>query len=128
MERAHLWLGYTLIIVVVILTVFSIMVNLANNTSFEQKYYAKDISLLEQAAFASPYDVSILYSLDENYLVIFEDICSIRVNEKKTPLYSGSLTYCSTDNNLELIYPSEKIIGNFEIKKQGKLFEVKDIE
>lgn len=128
MERAHLWIGYTVVAVVVILTVFAIMSKLSDNTSFEQKYFSKDISLLEQTGFIAPYGVSVLYDLDENYFVLFEDICSLRVNEKETPLYSGSLTFCVADNYLQSNYPSERVYGVFEMKKNGYVFEVRDIE
>lgn len=127
MERAHFWIGYTMVAVVVILTVFAIMSKLSDNTSFEQKYISKDISLLEQTGFIAPYDVSVLYEIDEDYFVLFEDICSLRVNEKGTPLYSGGLTFCVADSYLQSSYPSEKIYGVFEMKKNGYVFEVRDI-
>jgi len=127
MERAHFWIGYTMVAVVVILTVFAIMNKLSDNTSFEQKYLSKDISLLEQTGFIAPYDVSILYSLDEDYFVLFEDICSLRVNKKDTPLYSGGLTFCVVDHYLQSTYPSERVYGTFEMKKVDDLFEVSHI-
>ena len=128
MERAYFWIGYFMITVVVFLTVLATMNKLSDNTSFEQKYFSKDISLLEQTGFIAPYDVSILYDLDEDYFVLFEDICSLRVNKKDTPLYSGGLTFCIADNYLQSTYPSERIYGTFEMKKNGDIFEVKDLE
>ena len=104
------------------------MAKLANDTSFEQKYISKDLALLEDVVFAAPYDLDVEYPLDDSYEVLFEEQCSVRVNRKGTPIYSGSLSFCAADIGLEVNYPDMISSESILFEKKGNIFEVSEGE
>ena len=104
-SRTIFWIGYTILVILLFITMFSKMTKIVDEVSFYQKYYSEDISLVEQAVMFAPYEVSYLYQLDENYEIVFEEKCSVNVFEKNTPVMSGHISFCTPNDFLNVNYP-----------------------
>jgi len=104
------------------------MAKMADDTSFEQRYISRDISILGNTIFAAPYSLDVEYSLDDSYEVFFEEQCSVNVNKKNTPVYSGSFSFCAVNSNLEIVYSDVIGSGLILFEKTDEMFEVSAIE
>jgi len=123
-SRTYLWLGYTVIVVVAFMTLFSAMNKLASTESFDEKNIASDLALFGQVIFASPNDVIFNYGLNKEYNILFEQPCSFRVSKVDTPIYSGGFFVCP-GNSLDLNYPESVFkVEEVSILKEGDVVNV----
>ena len=108
--RTYLWPGYLIITTLVLLALFFTMAKLADETAFNQRHLAKDISLLEEVMFISPGAINLNYSIFQNedrLEIKFGQNCLVEVNLKDTPELSGSKNYCANNNYIDKDYISE---------------------
>jgi hypothetical protein len=124
-SKVGIWIGYTVVAVAAFLTVFVIMDKMTDDTSFEQRFISKDLIILEDSALSAPYNLNVAYSFDDSYEVFFGEKCSLTINKRETPLYSGSINYCAADINFEVIYSDILDSGLVIFDKKENVFEVK---
>jgi len=125
-ERTYLWPGYLIITTLVLLALFFTIGKLADETSFNQKYLTKDLTLLEETMFVSPGEVSLNYSIlqeAERLEIKFDQNCLVEVNVQGSPELSGSRNYCANNEYIDISYAPT---GDYDFlifnKSQGNLF------
>ncbi len=109
-ERIYLWPGYLVITTLVLISLFFILVKISDETSFNQDYLSKDISLLEQSLFIAPGDVSLRYEVvqdEDRFKITFDDSCEVNVNIDDSLGFSGSSSWCGGNNYFFTDYPPQ---------------------
>tara|TARA_Y100000310_G_C20667055_1_gene808146 strand:- start:590 stop:979 length:390 start_codon:yes stop_codon:yes gene_type:complete len=126
-SRTYLWLGYTVIAVVVFLTLFSTIARQANVDSRED-FISADLSWFEQVLFVSNNELELSYLIGRDYNVLFEKPCSVSVSKIGSPVFAGAKFFCAPNHYDSLIYP-EEVLSSEEItilKEQDSLEVLSD--
>lgn len=105
-ERALIWTGYAVIVIVVFLSMFFIMNKMIDNIEFKQERYAIDISLAKSVLLNNDYDTNLKISIDPEFDYSFQG-CKINVNEIKSAKESASEYYCADNLNVKKIYDNQ---------------------
>ncbi len=123
-SRTYLWLGYTVIAVVIFLTLFSAIARSSDKDSLEG-YISAEIAWFQQVLFVSNYNFSLSYQVEEDYNILFEKPCLVNVGKTGTPVFAGRSMGCSPNLYDELIYP-ETVLSSSLIQfiKQRESLEV----
>lgn len=102
-ERTFIWAGYAVIVIVVFLSLFAILNNMADNTGFKQKVYAGDLAFIEGILLTNDYDYEISINSDPDFEYEFSD-CKISVKKEGSPDKSAAEYFCADNLNIEKFY------------------------
>jgi len=127
-SRTYLWLGYTVMAVIVFLTIFSAISRRADQ-DINEDLFSADLAGFEQTLFISDYNTTLIYEIGEKYEVLFEDKCTISVGKSGSPVFAGAKAYCSPDGYLSIAYPSSSLSSEkIQLVKTENLLEVSEYE
>ena len=118
-------MGYSVVAILAFLTVFSLMNRCADNVAFEQEYLARDLALLESSILSAPYDLNVEYSLSDPYYAVFNEPCTVRVNDENNPDHFAVPDYCAANTDISTDFGS-KVSGTILFEKEGDELEVSE--
>ena len=95
-NRLYLWIGYSLLSVVVFFIIAAALVNLGNNNAVYQNLISRDIALIESSILTSEGDLDLRYTYsktEKEFRVETKSDCEVRVGSIASEyLYEGY--YC----------------------------------
>ena len=124
-SRTYLWVGYTVIAIVVFLTLFS-TISRKSDIDATEDLISINLVWLQQVLYASNDNIELSYVIGENYSALFELPCIVSVGKAGTPIFAGAKSFCVLNKYDELIYPSTVISsGTVDFLKTEDMLEVR---
>jgi hypothetical protein len=120
-------MGYSVVAILAFLTVFSLMNRCADDVAFEQEFLARDLALLESVVLSSPYDLDVEYSLSDPYYAVFNEPCTVGVNDENNPDHFAVIDSCAANTDISTHFGSQ-VSGNILFEKEGNELGVSKLE
>jgi len=109
-ERLGFWIFYGVILAIILLGLFNYINNLADKTTFNQDYLARDVAFVLNTVYASPGDIEVSYFVPEKkdfVFIIGEGLVTVRkkddvLNKKSYPYHEDMYIESNLDEKLEI--------------------------
>jgi len=109
-ERLGFWIFYGVILAIILLGLFNYINNLADKTTFNQDYLARDVAFVLNTVYTSPGDIEVSYFVPEKkdfVFIIGEGLVTVRkkddvLNKKSYPYHEDMYIESNLDEKLEI--------------------------
>ena len=119
-ERVILWAFYSFLAVFLLLVFINYIKEAATGVNLQKEFLARDLALTLDAAYASPMDISVIYNLKDNTILVKGNV--IKVKGEFATLVEYSFAN-DTLSNIDGTY-KDKII----IKKDNGKISIKEFK
>ena len=97
-ERLLLWPGFIIIAVLCLGIFINAVKGTADDTIYNEKYFSKDLALLEDSIISSPSKVVVIYNYsNSDYTKDFKENCEVKLTRNNGVGYSN---FCTNDQDL----------------------------